>query len=197
MSFLHNVIACTTISLSLGPLLPPRSRVWVLTAIMAPIFTVFGTLHWVHWIQTGNLVSSPDTVSFVQMMQAYLFVDLCYSIAVDIRRVPLLSGWIHHIGYYYVAEQLLATHQDGVIRPFMIAELPTAILAWGHIVPALHSERLFGATFLLTRIVLPIAYIPFLRLTNFAWSVVCVALSVHVFWFGRWIARQERNTVAQ
>ena len=177
----------------MGAILPPRSRTWGLTAIMAPLFTVFGTAQWLYWMNTGDLISGPDTIAFVEMMRAYLFVDLLFAALVDIRQIPLLTGWIHHIAYYYVATRLLETHDDGFIRPFMIAELPTAILAWGYVAPSLRNERFFGSTFLLTRILLPVVSLPMMRFTDFVWNVICIALTVHIYWFGRWIARQQRQ----
>jgi len=125
-------------------------------------------------------------------MKAYLFVDLCYGAIVDFWRVPLLTGWVHHIAYFYVMDHMLAIHQDGIIRPFLVAELPTAILAWGHLVPVLRADLLFGVTFFVTRIAMPMVFVASMSLPIFIWNVIGVALTVHVYWFGRWVASVNR-----
>jgi hypothetical protein len=193
MSFTYNVFACSIMAVSMGTLVHPLKRTWGLTAIIAPIFTIFGLAETLFWLSTGDLHSGPDTVALLELMKAYLLVDLCYAAVVDFWTVPLLTGWIHHVAYFYVVDHMLTTQQDGMIRPFLLAELPTAILAWGHIVPALRSDRLFGATFLLTRIILPIIFTTQFYATDFIWSVIFIALSVHVYWFGRWVAAQQRR----
>lgn len=189
----YDVFICSILAVSIGGLVSPPKRTWGLTAIMAPVFTILGLLEVTLWLYTGNTQSGPDTVAILELMKAYLLVDLCYAAAIDIWTVPLLTGWIHHIAYFFIADHMITTHQDGMIRPFLIAELPTAILAWGHIVPAARSDRLFGATFLLTRILLPIAFSTHLYATDFVWSVFFVATSVHLYWFGRWVAAQQRR----
>jgi hypothetical protein len=170
---------------------PPRARPWILTAVFAPILATAGTLEAVYWLVTRDTLSGPDTIVLLEFIKAYLFVDLCFSAALDIRRVPLLTGWIQRIAYFYVADHLLATHQDGLVRPFLIAELSTTILAWGHIIPAWRADRLVGATFLVTRIILPLLFATQMRLTDFLWSVFGIAITVHLFWFGRWVAKQR------
>lgn len=198
MSILHtfpvyNVFLCSMIAASVGLILPRAKRTWGPTAVVAPIFTLFGFAEFAYWLQTGNTISGPDTIALTQLMKAFLFVDLCYSAAIDFWAVPLLTGWIHHIGYMYVAEELLRTHQDGVARIFLIAELPTAILAWGHVFPHLRADYLFGATFFVTRIAIPIYACAISRFSNFVWMVLGIALTVHAYWFGRWIAGQRRR----
>jgi hypothetical protein len=185
----YNVYMCTVLAIAVGLAVPPRKRIWGLTAAIAPIITVFGVFELIHWMRTGDTLSGPDTVAIMELVKAYLLVDLLYGAIVDFWNVPLLSGWIHHIAYFYVADYAIATSQDGPVRPFLLMELPTAILAWGHIAPALRSDRLFGATFFATRILLPILVVFHMRLTNFAWSVIGIAVSVHVYWFGRWIGK--------
>jgi hypothetical protein len=187
----YNVFLCSVVAISTGLVVPRAKRIWGLTAVMAPLFTVIGTAEFVYWLRTGDTISGPDTVALAQLIKAYLLVDLCYVAFIDFWRVPLLTGWIHHIGYLYVADHLLATHQDGVARIFLVAELPTAILAWGHIAPHLRADNLFGATFFLTRITIPILACTYGRFSNFVWSVMSIAITVHAYWFGRWIASRR------
>lgn len=80
-------------------------------------------------------------------MKAYLLMDLCYA-----------------------ASHMLATQQDGIVRPFLLAELPTV-----------RADRLFGAP---------------MRLPSFIWTVIGIALTVHVYWFSRWVATQQRRNAA-
>jgi hypothetical protein len=192
----HNVFLCAVLAITVGPIVPPRKRIWALTTVIAPIITGLGVLELIYWLRTGTTMTGPDTVAILELVKAYLLVDLVYGSIVDFWNVPLLSGWIHHIAYFYAADHAIATFQDGAIRPFLLMELPTAILAWGHIAPALRSDRLFGATFLMTRILLPILVVFHMRVTNFVWSVIGIAVTVHIYWFGRWIAAQQRRNAA-
>lgn len=192
----YNVFMCAVLAVTAGLAVPPRKRIWGLTAIIAPIITMFGVFELIRWMRTGDTLSGPDTVAVMELVKAYLLVDLVYCAIVDFWNMPILSGWIHHIVYIYVFDYAIVTAQDGAIRPFMLMELPTAILAWGHIAPSLRSDRLFGATFLATRILLPLVVIFHMRLTDFAWSVIGIAVSVHIYWFGRWIASQQRRNAA-
>jgi hypothetical protein len=190
---IYNVCMCTVLAITAGLVVPLRKRIWGLTAVIAPIITVFGVFELIRWMRTGDTLSGPDTVAIMELVKAYLLVDLVYGAIVDFWNVPLLSGWIHHIAYFYAADYAIATFQDGAVRPFLLIEVPTVILAWGHIAPTLRSDRLFGATFLATRILLPILVMLPMRLTNFVWSVIGIAITVHIYWFGRWIAAQQRR----
>jgi hypothetical protein len=188
----YNVFLCSLIAVAMGTTVPPHKRRWGLTAIMAPIFTILGALELVYWLRTGDILTGPDTVVITELMKAYLLADLCYAAVVDFWRAP----WIRHTAYFYVTNNLLATHYDGLIRPFLLAALPTAILAWGQLVPTLRADRLFGATFFLTRIAMPMAFVAPMRLPTFLWSVIGIALTAHVYWFSRWIASQTRRNAA-
>jgi hypothetical protein len=187
----YNISTCAAIAFLVGALLPPRSRPQALTAVMSPLFSVFAVGQWFYWMNTGDLISGIDTIVYLEMMKTYILVDIVYRAVVDIRRIPLLSGWLYAGLYYYIADQLLADHQDGIVRPFMIAELSTAVFTWGEIVPSLRNDRFFGSVFCLTRILLPIVYLPILRFTDFNWGVLCLVIAANVYWFGRWIAQQQ------
>ncbi|KAF9187964.1 hypothetical protein BGZ50_001653 [Haplosporangium sp. Z 11] len=127
---------------------------------------------------------------------SYLICDLVLGMIYYREFIDLLSGWLHHLFYFAVVSN--ASLQKNVSTLFAIGapiEASTIILATGHIFPELRSDTLFAITFVLCRIVYPLALLPELYMnveSRMWWKVAAMALIVHLYWFRRFVQQQIR-----
>ncbi|KAF9904107.1 hypothetical protein EC991_003082 [Linnemannia zychae] len=127
---------------------------------------------------------------------SYLICDLGLGMVYYPDFVDPLSGWAHHL--FYLGIMSLATAQGNISTLFAMGtpiEVSTIFLATGHIFPTLRSDVVFATSFLFARILYPIALLPELILnveSRLCWKVGAMALSVHVYWFYKFIQQQLR-----
>ncbi|KAK3822641.1 MAG: hypothetical protein J3Q66DRAFT_437125 [Benniella sp.] len=82
----------------------------------------------------------------------YLILDMVCGFLHYRERVSLLAGWFHHSMYTGICYYTLVNGESHTFASFMIIEVPTFLLGLGFIHKSLRSDRLFGATFVLFRI---------------------------------------------
>ena len=125
-------------------------------------------------------------------------IDLVYGSIYYPEAIDILSGWIHHIVYTWIV--ILCTTGNGFIavsKPFtkcmgtsLMLEIPTFMLALGHIFKSLRSDYGFGFSFLMLRIIFH-AYVIICMLLSQTTDIILNTLllltfSMHVFWFYSW-----------
>lgn len=126
----------------------------------------------------------------------YLMLDLVVGIMHYPKYLQLITSWIHHPAY--IGLLVYACIQQ-VTLLFMVAlplEIPTLVLSVGTIWPHLRSDMLFGATFLMFRIiyhVLCLSSLYFSDAPQWMWQVCALALVPHCHWFYQWLKKYWLN----
>ena len=121
-------------------------------------------------------------------IMAYFLMDCVVGRKEYNKYLMSLSGYIHHIIYIIVSFVCIKLN---IILPYMlffIEELPTLILSLGKFNNNFRSDKLFGLTFFLTRIV----YHIFLIMMTYNYHIIIpilgtLALGVHGYWFKNWL----------
>lgn len=114
------------------------------------------------------------------------------------EHLDLLTTWMHHIVYIWLMV-FLVTGDGGVVvtdTPFaptfmwaLFEEIPTFILSFGTVFPLRRYDRLFGATFFLTRIVYHSYLGVYMYWLGAPYIVIIMfinPLMLHLHWFYNW-----------
>lgn len=121
---------------------------------------------------------------------AYFFMDCVVGRKEYNKYLLSLSGYIHHIVYIVVS---IICIKFNIILPYMlflIEEIPTLILSLGKFNNNFRSDKLFGVTFFLTRIVYHIFLITMTYNYHILFPILgTLALGVHTYWFKNWITK--------
>lgn len=172
------------------PYIPAGKRqMWILSTLNGTIMSGIGLLELAHWWQTGDLSPSPRMESALEFMKCYLLVDLLHNATLNIRQIGFLDGWLHHIVYIFVFDQLVQQELAGVLRPLLLLEIPAAIRAWGSLIPTLRSDIAFGSTFGILRVVYPFYVMCYLTLPTWSWLFMVSAQGLHIYWFWQWVQK--------
>lgn len=121
---------------------------------------------------------------------AYFLMDCVVGRKEYNKYLMSLSGYIHHIIYIFVS---IVCIKLNIILPYMlffIEELPTLILSLGKFNHNFRSDKLFGVTFFLTRIVYHIFLITMTYNYHILFPILGIlAFGVHSFWFKNWLTK--------
>ncbi|KAH6574359.1 hypothetical protein BASA62_002452 [Batrachochytrium salamandrivorans] len=203
-----------TPSLDWTVLLQPTAYAAFSCALVVQAILFFGTRRLWPWAfttsaQTSWILTTTSSVFMTLASLPFLFDYLTHGS--DLSRMPLLNspsavvcsdqidlitGWLHHLIYPFVIVSAVVLQFPGAFLVAAFMELPTIVLALGHMKKSFRSEYLFGMSFFVTRIVFHL---------YFAWRayavwyqypfVMILALGtfpLHIHWFGRWVKRQIR-----
>jgi hypothetical protein len=119
---------------------------------------------------------------------AYLIVDM-YIGSTEYHNIMMsLGGYPHHIVYIMINLYTLYTGTYPLYILLMIAEASTILLASGNIDKKLRSDKWFGITFLLCRIVIFGAL-----LYKIPSSIGFAVLGLHLYWFFNWCRKYGKN----
>ncbi len=161
------------------------ARKWGLSACNSVLMSFYGICTVFQWLVFHDLAATAFTDSILYRLQAYLIVDLVYNRA---ERQNLLEFWVHHSIYVVLTAAIVAGNTSGLVAPYFIMEIPTAIRSVGTVNPAWRSDAGFGLTFFALRILLPVvvmvrdhAVYP----TGYL-AVFVGMLAVHFYWFFLW-----------
>lgn len=108
-----------------------------------------------------------------------------------------LSGYPHHIIYIVICFISLYSGWYPLFLLYLVAELPTFILAIGSFNKRFRNDNLFGSTFLLTRILYHI-FLTSKLINHTGFSVYArvlltflasLILTVHLHWFRAWVKK--------
>ncbi|KAL5033911.1 hypothetical protein BDV3_003541 [Batrachochytrium dendrobatidis] len=180
----------------------PAQISWILTTTSSVFMTV-SSLPFLYDYFTHDsdlsmmpLLNDPAAVVCSMFFISYLVCDLIFGWWYYKEQIDLITGWLHHLIYPVVIIASIVLQFPGAFLIAAFMELPTIVLALGHMKRSFRSEYLFGFLFFLTRIVFHL---------YFAWRayvvwyqylyVMILALGtfpLHIHWFGRWVKRQIR-----
>lgn len=173
-------------------------RKWALSTAINTIVSAAGLYQLTYWWITGDVSDSTGTRALIDLLRAYMVVDLIHNGWHYGAEMNLLEFWVHHSVYIVLFGGIRAAGLSGIMRPFFILELPSAVRAWGTMVPAWRSDAWFGATFATLRVGFPFYIMVVLRrsLPLWLWPFIVAAQTMHCYWFYRWTVGQMRRMYA-
>jgi len=187
-------------------IIPPtdrRRRAWVLTLLSSLGMATAGTFDAIHCLRVGlHAVTLEDGMAVHHGLNVIVSVFFAVSLTSDLvigmlfyrEHLHPLTGWVHHIAYDIIVVLFLRTGTPHVLITFMVEEIPTVILALGHLVPALRSDRLFGITYLLLRIGYhAVLFVQAVHIRMTWLSIVVLTFVMHVYWFIEWVRSELRR----
>ena len=178
----------------------PKRSSWILTLICSFVgivgcFTVIYNLIEKGW--TTNFIYSCDRLScfFIRFFCVFFILDLVYLSL----HYPKESGWSHHIAYFLCMSCSLVYSFPMVFVVFFPLEVPTFILAVGHIWPQHRQDILFGFTFFCTRVLFHGFMLRILYDTRDisplpVWQLAILSWCIHVGWFSKWCVSQYKRS---
>ena len=186
-----------------SPLMEAKRKAWVLS-VLCSFGMSLGSLPYVwrlatehQWV-TKPLVYADDSLSLFVMawFMSFLVLDIAIGLQHYRKEIGFLTGWFHHSLYMAMCVWAVVNGITISAVATMIMEIPTFVMAAGRVYKSMRSDAIFGATFLVTRIVYLGYYIYRLmcdeapRVT--VWPVCVPAMALHVFWFKGFILQQRR-----
>lgn len=180
-----------------------RRQSWLLTLMASILLTAISIpyivsliYHFEFDMSKYPLVRWPTIdIAVHAFFAAYLALDLIVGCWHYHDQIQLVSGWIHHSLYVLLALNLVHLDITAPLPCFTIMELPTIVLATGHVWKAKRSDILFGVCFLVTRLVYH-SWLIYQFYFKFPlsgwWMVVLGAFLLHCHWFGCWVRRMKR-----
>lgn len=172
-----------------------KQRQWILSVVVNTVLSVAGVVQMLYWLSTGDVTSTSSTEFLMNFLYAYLVADLLHNGWYFGAELNFLEFWAHHIIYLFVFDGLAARDLSGVLRGLYILELPSAVRAWGSLVPAWRSDAGFGALFFIFRVIYPF-YVLYHIYADIPWwgaLVIAAAQGMHIYWFGLWCKGQVRR----
>jgi hypothetical protein len=180
-----------------------RRQSWILTLLASVCLSVASVpyvlsliYHYQLDLSLHPIVKWPSVdVAIHSFFCAYLLMDLLVGYWHYREQLQLLSGWIHHLVYMALVISLVHHEITAPFPYFAIMELPTVVLAIGHVWRDWRSDKLFGLAFFVTRLVYHSALIYqfcFRFPLRGWWVVVVLAFVLHCHWFSCWVRRMRR-----
>nr|KAJ3418205.1 hypothetical protein HK105_000202 [Polyrhizophydium stewartii] len=182
----------------------PKQKAWLLTLVSSSVIVLGAVSLFVEFLSmpAGSTINElPSLNSWVAntlsvFFVGYLFADISVGVADYTGQIGLVTGWIHHFGYLICVVNCVKYRIAGGFLCFAsILEMPTIVLALGHINRAWRRDLLFGALFFTTRIVLH-AYVVWHVYNTYEsnfWMVTAAPYPIHVYWFANWVRQQLRQ----
>lgn len=122
---------------------------------------------------------------------SYLFFDVTIGSIYYKNNIDILSGYIHHIVYFFISIYAIYTNNQAIYLLFFIEEFPTFVLGLGSYNKRYRHNNLFGFSFLFFRIIYHIILTYTIVIGNdktiLPFSIM--ALCLHVYWWKNWITK--------
>jgi len=141
------------------------------------------------YIDSLGLFSHLLAQLFILNFVAYLIMDCYIGYNYYPNYMNALTGYIHHSIYIIINFCSFYTGLYPYYILFMISELPSVILNVGSFDQKWRSDKLFGMSFFITRVV----YHTYLIYVLFNFYVIRIfaipILGVHLYWFKNWVTK--------
>ena len=173
-----------------------RQRSYILSMYSSGIQTLFGIyFNWLFYkagydVRVYALNNSIFQLAFsklcVHIFTSYLITDIIIGKRDYPSTLKTMTGYFHHIVYIFINIISIYSGLYPLYSIFMIAELPTFILALGSVVPQYRKDLLFGVSFFTTRI----AYFLYICVSMsdyllIRWFSIPIFV-MHSYWFYKW-----------
>jgi hypothetical protein len=124
----------------------------------------------------------------VLFFSSYLLMDSWLGSKYYHKYMSTLSGYFHHASYLLINLLALWSGDYPLYLLFMLEELPTVLLSLGSFDHRCRSDKTFGITFFLTRILFHLYMIYKLQQNNskLCYYFALTVLPLHVYWFYGW-----------
>ncbi|KAH6586246.1 hypothetical protein BASA50_000710 [Batrachochytrium salamandrivorans] len=209
-AFLGNVLIYYSVSILLHKyFVTSRQKAWLLTLTSSSFIVVFALPLFVEFISLPpgstindlpSLHNAPVPYALSVYFVGYLFADIWVGVQHYPDQIGVVTGWIHHVGYFICVLNCLKYRIAGGFLCFAsVLETPTIVLALGHIHRAWRKDLLFGGLFFITRIVLHAWIIHHVYSTYQSefWIVTATPYPIHVYWFLNWTRQQIRKRIGR
>ncbi|NBO98896.1 MAG: hypothetical protein EBU90_02040 [Proteobacteria bacterium] len=174
-----------------------RQRSYILSMYSSGIQTLFGIyFNWLFYMAGYDVLVYARNNSILQLAFAklcvhiftsYLITDIIIGTRDYHSTLKTMTGYFHHIVYIFINVISIYSGLYPLYSIFMIAELPTFILALGSVVPQYRKDLLFGVSFFTTRI----AYFLYISVLMSDYILIrwftAPILVMHSYWFYKWI----------
>lgn len=188
VSMLNSFAMCASSIVYMGKKLPPE-----FFALASPTGSVFHG--------RDNVSAAACLVFGVANAMNLLLGFIFYRDRLNILSSLVYSPMFCFIAFYAITGNFLGeefTPFSQGLMWMMIEELPTFVLALGSVFPALRTDKLFGVSFFILRIVFH-GYSTSLAILSNTDTPVCVLMCIfmvlHVIWFQRWVNRRRQVVV--
>jgi hypothetical protein len=169
-------------------------RRWFFAAYSTTIISIISFFPAFYWLVTGDISENNFTTGLTIFVQNYLSIEFLVLGIFFPSQCPLLEFWIHHPVFIALFQFILAGNYTGLLRPFFILEVPTAIRSIGKFYPPYRNDLAFGISFATLRVAWPFyvisrsTYIP-------EWAYVPFVLmqAAHCYWFAIWFNKFMKN----
>lgn len=184
-----------------------RQTSWVLTLLTSGslsitcfffLFHIWASGGWTHDL-LYCLTATPERNSVIFFL-THLLWDSFFALTIYPKK-ELKSTLLHHS--FYITLCLFVLHKGwvGALVAAFPLEIPTFFLALGHVFPTLRADKLFGATFFLTRLMWHV-YLMYIiysippRDFEHLWLLAVGPLMMHIYWFYWWSKKYGSATIA-
>lgn len=144
------------------------------------------------------LTSSELAKFLIVFFNTYLVIDTTLGVFEYGEAFGVLSGWIHHIFYIGFLSHAYAHGYSVSFMYVLPMEFSSIFLAGGRLFKVLRQDTLFGALFIIFRVIYH-AYLLY-GLVILAspkvtiWPPVLGVFFLHLYWFYRWVLGQYKRT---
>jgi hypothetical protein len=178
--------------------LTTKQKAYILSCKSALTLFFIGIISNISFMKNGfdihqylqNLTETEITIQKLGVLffTGYLLSDTIIGTVYYKRFMQSLSGYIHH--YVYILINIILLSNDSkwisLYMLYMISELPTFILSVGSFDNSYRKDKLFGFTFLLTRILYHAFLTWQLKSYTLPFLLSSLILCLHVYWFQNW-----------
>jgi hypothetical protein len=133
--------------------------------------------------ETSNTLGEISILCFT----AYLISDISVGHNEYHKHLCSLAGYAHHLIYICINVLSIVTGNGSLYLLYMVEELPTLLLSLGRYNSKYRNDTLFGATFLLTRIIFHLCLTYTLRSNTIVLYFALSVFPLHAYWFYRWV----------
>ncbi|KAL1918659.1 uncharacterized protein VTP21DRAFT_2681 [Calcarisporiella thermophila] len=199
-SFFGGALLQTTTFYLARPFIPSKQQAWILTLISSLVMSI-GSLPFLYALIAARLdvthlpADSPFARGLVAFFESYLALDLILGCIHYRTAITLVTGWFHHLSYGCVLLWVLHNAHSPLFCLMTILEMPTILLAVGHLDKRLRNDTLFAALFFVTRIVFHLcmthAFYSSLPVRA-VWKISAFFFPLHIHWFYKIVKLQIR-----
>ena len=139
---------------------------------------------------TNSLINSDFFILHLSICNliSYFIVDCIVGYNKYHKYMCKLSGYFHHLVYIIISSIVLIKPETAPLYfLYMIEELPTIYLSVGNYNKKLRSDKIFGFTFFITRIVFHF-FLTWKLKHNILFLILgLLSFMLHIFWFKNWV----------
>lgn len=127
---------------------------------------------------------------------SYLLFDITVGSIYYKNSIDILSGYIHHIVYFFISIYAIYSNNQAIYLLFFIEEFPTFVLGLGSYNKRYRHNNLFGFSFLFFRIIYHIILTYGITKYSDHYEILpfsIMALCLHIFWWKNWITKYYKS----